>query len=784
MYVRRPRRRGGLTDARAPKRAPVAYSDLGGRRAGRDLLEVRRADLAVVCHGRTSTPDFARAAGPQRIEVLKKKYPEYEEHIELLAAADPSGEQLKYLDWSTRQFIKEVPPLGDIYSTIERGVRASKENLRVTPAVDLNDEDPERPSIGYVGLIIDGSEWPHARAAEGMLATMNRSGKYTYADEVTLERLRPIWEMEAAKAYANIAPLIKRFHSAAKYLGMGRKRLDAMRKKLIAAERLVGAKPPEGLSHLDLREWNRQAEFAERDAETLRMQIPLAEEAAGCSADINKYGSGDIAYAVYAAEAYAATTLVSENADYDVVYADDEWTVYDAKNKEAACLLGSGSDWCVSSWEDNHWEEYTEVDDWRLLVWKHKTDTMDYRGAELPAAYMMYVRDGEVSEFKDRNEKDVSAEELGIGGILDAVEVEGPEPLVTVFIAIDPEGTVLRRSRYSDFEESFQDEERRGRGWVVYSGETTAEEWEAYTEWAATPTIENLQRVHVQDPETEPRIAVTNFAGDEVFWVGNTKPSAETWIEQNEGFLRPHGFVIFDYDVPIHLVGERDSWPPGRALHEKAPRPAELVVLTDEDGKWVVSVGEEEEAIKDVGAFRTKAEALHYAEPLMVRGFALQVVSAGMEEMVSLEELRDVLYEPAREMHLDIGALVLTPEGVGRIHNVRAGAGDLVVEVEFDDRTAFFEKGDLRLLPGDVQIEMPWGGPQQQGPALGDYIVGPESVGQYGKMIDTHVPGDVETARMLNQFDQRDIWDARQEPAVRLRNASRRVAISLADLRV
>lgn len=48
--------------------------------------------------------------------------------------------------------------------------------------------------------------------------------------------------------------------------------------------------------------------------------------------------------------------LLKENADYEVIYEDDTWKIYQINNKEAACVIGADSDWCFTKWHQSHYE--------------------------------------------------------------------------------------------------------------------------------------------------------------------------------------------------------------------------------------------------------------------------------------------------------------------------------------------------------------------------------------------------------------------------------------------
>jgi hypothetical protein len=59
-------------------------------------------------------------------------------------------------------------------------------------------------------------------------------------------------------------------------------------------------------------------------------------------------------------EAGPTKSELREAADYEVVYEDDAVQVAQIRNKEASCMLGSGTDWCISKYEHDHYEDYTE----------------------------------------------------------------------------------------------------------------------------------------------------------------------------------------------------------------------------------------------------------------------------------------------------------------------------------------------------------------------------------------------------------------------------------------
>jgi hypothetical protein len=92
-----------------------------------------------------------------------------------------------------------------------------------------------------------------------------------------------------------------------------------------------------------------------------------------------------------------------KGAEYETVHDDDEWTVYDLKNKASACALGTSS-WCVSRPWQTHWESYTDEEDWRFLMFQSKKNPSE--------KYLLYEKNGTPYELKDRNNNDPDADDV------------------------------------------------------------------------------------------------------------------------------------------------------------------------------------------------------------------------------------------------------------------------------------------------------------------------------------------------------------------------------------
>jgi len=57
----------------------------------------------------------------------------------------------------------------------------------------------------------------------------------------------------------------------------------------------------------------------------------------------------------------------------EIVYEDDEWTVYWIKTEEASKLLGSGTTWCIAADKDNAFDGYSEFSSVYMFISKRET---------------------------------------------------------------------------------------------------------------------------------------------------------------------------------------------------------------------------------------------------------------------------------------------------------------------------------------------------------------------------------------------------------------------------
>lgn len=80
---------------------------------------------------------FDRMAGPERVQVLKQKYPQFSVQIDELAAADPTEGQQKYLDWAVRMLVSDHT-LEDIVESLTHFHGARTEMRRQKMDVDIN----------------------------------------------------------------------------------------------------------------------------------------------------------------------------------------------------------------------------------------------------------------------------------------------------------------------------------------------------------------------------------------------------------------------------------------------------------------------------------------------------------------------------------------------------------------------------------------------------------------------------------------------------------------------
>lgn len=133
----------------------------------------------------------------------------------------------------------------------------------------------------------------------------------------------------------------------------------------------------------------------------------------GASQPANPYGYPTLAEAKVAIQALrdakVTPKLRKRDAKYTVVYAGDGMTLYKAENKEAACVLGSDSDWCSSKWSGDWYERRREM--YGPLMYIARFD--DGR------AYMLRVQDGQVvTAFNKRDDDMLRSSDAGYKAVV------------------------------------------------------------------------------------------------------------------------------------------------------------------------------------------------------------------------------------------------------------------------------------------------------------------------------------------------------------------------------
>lgn len=271
----------------------------------------------------------------------------------------------------------------------------------------------------------------------------------------------------------------------------------------------------------------------------------------------------------------AAPTFRKHEADYEVVFEDEDWIAYDSKNKAANCSLATNinpstgySYWCVSRPEQTHYESYTRGQaytqesgkGWRFILIKSKKDES--------TQYLAYIAGDAVSEIKDYHDNDPSPgdvplhvlENLGIEFNEDTLDPEAQE--VDIYYLIWADSIVMAsESLHAVRNYAGDDVNIRGGGYEIWNGTVTLDDWEDYEDNPRRLDIFNEQLMESVDPETEERFVVAPWETDSVndalkdHWtIEADEETATNWVEENKEEWAEQGYKIFKVDVTVDQI--------------------------------------------------------------------------------------------------------------------------------------------------------------------------------------------------------------------------------------
>lgn len=451
-----------------------------------------------------------KLAGPERLQVLKTKYPDQAEDIDALAAKDPTGDQYKYLDWMVR-------------------IRRKQES-----------------DIGRYALIDAVIQFHDYRKYLGS----EKYGTKEYSTDIN--------------AYKSARELRNKM-AEAKPLVIGATRVDQVRKKnpkLKKEIRALAAADPTGEQrHLD---WAvTQLAFAGESGDAVEDVARIITMHHDMTKRVREVGQQMPALSGMSLDQARRTLdeaerMLDKSADNsEIVFDDAEWRVYDVKDKITSCKLGKGR-WCVSSWSNNYWDQYTSGDDWRFLMFKSK-DTND--------DFLVYLRNDNVEEVKDWNN-----EESGLGGfpsyILDKlgidadIETQQSEDIYVMYVpdraSNDPHtwGGIWDLRNYASGDTYALRYGAEIYSATVYGGDAEAvRDGDFYLESAE---LHDEELVETIDAETETVYAVTEYhhdPNDGVLGWFRHKNDAEKYAKGRQA----EGYALFTVELGYGVMDEESE---------------------------------------------------------------------------------------------------------------------------------------------------------------------------------------------------------------------------------
>jgi len=153
--------------------------------------------------------------------------------------------------------------------------------------------------------------------------------------------------------------------------------------------------------------------------------------------DINQYASRvELRDALEAAG--HTKSEIKEAADYGIVHEDEYALIAQIKNKEAAALLGTGTDWCISKYDQKHFENYeAQGVEFYFILGKEYVDRAGImeHAAEMSQAVMAAYGDEPSSWAAIQPNLDYVGAAFAEGG---AEEIKGMVTQLTWAIADDP----------------------------------------------------------------------------------------------------------------------------------------------------------------------------------------------------------------------------------------------------------------------------------------------------------------------------------------------------------
>lgn len=343
---------------------------------------------------------------------------------EILASIDEGG--IAIMNYPKEPRYSDAKP-SDIEGWIEdAGFNVERvSGTKSVPVWRVSKGGPHTKSAGPNRLKTLLAKYPDHWENIDALADIDPTGtNYKYLDWLVYEYINGRIDTGASQSTLDaLSRRLKSFDDVQRFIGMsdkgkGEKKLDALWSK---SRRLQKA-----IDNMDT--GGRDYDLLTRDLDNTLKELHLLRDAGEFSDNIKDYKNNelDITRLVDAADAgraYAATQFDRTKAKSEVVYSDDNWTVTKILNKEAAVVLGSGTNWCTANWYDKAYEyKYSRGS---LYVFQNNRTGNKYIG---------FWKNGELDEFYNHLNRD--AEEDMPTEVVSALGHELPESM-SVYVVYD-----------------------------------------------------------------------------------------------------------------------------------------------------------------------------------------------------------------------------------------------------------------------------------------------------------------------------------------------------------
>lgn len=493
---------------------------------------------------------FSRIAGPERIKVLKTKYPLYTQTIDEFAEKDPTGGHQKYLEWMIRDYMKESQQNDEAVVQIFQTVTAFNSIVKYLGT------DKYSPELKNVSKDINSYKTLES------LKNAVETAKEAVRGHLTIEEMYQKWGKNydyAIREFARADPTGKQ------------KYLDWALEQLKAAAQLDHNSTPVALGQ----DWTKQEIHRITNAYGLynhltkneKLQQGMDEEIP----DINEFKSVDDL------EEYAKGLNELSGAEApDVIYEDDDYTAYGPiTNKAQLCSVGS-KEWCVARWSDSFFESDTYMGNEKgdphfiMIQSKKNTDLM----------WLAFIRNEGIQEIRDESDETVDPKEFT--AIFDSLNISLDERKVTIYYITTGgrRGDVEHVAEDAAMLDESVDNSLRSSGYEIYKGEVPLSEWDTASETGDYQYLspENVELIETVEPQFDEIYTVvlgsaTAFDQHSVVQSGDHH-SVERWLKQQAEPLKLLDWQLWKLMLTPSEAQEKPSnWDVEQAVENSGEEP-------------------------------------------------------------------------------------------------------------------------------------------------------------------------------------------------------------------